>query len=294
MIAKVKLGRSFGGVVGYLFEGHYYDPLANKQAEILAANGVRTGSIQQITTDFNRHRRLNPDLGVAVWHTALSFHADDQVKLSNKALVGLAKEYMRGLELDPSQVQWLLVKHNDTRHPHVHLLMNRVDGKGQTIDAGYVHLRSIEIARDISTRNGLTIPVKQRADKRYGQVLSPERVDFQEAVREAVLTELPQSGNLEELAQRLWRLHHISVLFQRRKKPGKEQGMITGLAFSQNGHFIRGSGLGSAFSAGALAKQIDQRLSNPVAISTPVQAPAHAPKTFPEPGKQLKIGRLHI
>lgn len=260
MIAKVSTGGSFGGVVRYLFEGHYNDLQANKQAEILAANGVRLGSMEQMISDFNRHRTLNVDLGVAVWHTALSFHADDREKLSDQLLIRLAEEYISELQLEPDNVQWLLVKHNDTAHPHVHLLMNRVDFEGRTIDRSFYKVRSRQAALRIARRHELTVSTDLQQQKRqYGKPVTTEQDQFQQKIRQIIEQEVPQVATLIELAERL-KPKHIAVHFQyRKKRKGERRGKnrpITGIVFETEGKFVRGSTLGEGFSAGALTKRI--------------------------------------
>ncbi len=259
MIAKASVGRSFGGVVRYLFEGHYDDLQANKQAEILAANGVRLGSMEQMISDFNRHRALNTDLGVAVWHTALAFHADDRPKLTDKKLIELAEDYMRELRLDPDNIQWLLVKHNDTAHPHIHLVMSRVDFNGRTVDKSFCKDRSRETAKRIAKQQGLIVAVdRQRSNVVNGRIMSVEWMETKCQIQTAVVAELPHVSSLVELAQKL-QLQQIQIHFQRRKQK-KGKGAITGITFEANGHFIRGRNIGKEFSAGPLQKQLQQTL----------------------------------
>ena len=260
MIAKVSTGGSFGGAVRYLFEGHYDDVLANKQAEILAANGVRLGSMEQMISDFNRHRTLNVDLGVAVWHTALSFHEADKPKLTDGKLIRLAEEYMRELRLEPDNVQWLLVKHNDTAHPHVHLLMSRVDFAGRTIDKSFCKARSRQAALRIARRHELTVSTDRQQQKRqYGKPVTNEQEQFQQKIRQVIEQELPQVTSLTDLAERL-KPSHVVVHFQYRKKRKGESSsknrLITGVVFEAEGKFIRGSTLGEGFSAGALTNRM--------------------------------------
>lgn len=259
MIAKVSVGRSFSGVVRYLFEGHHDDLRANKQAEILAANGVRLGSMEQMISDFNRHRVLNTDLGVAVWHTALAFHADDRPKLTDPKLIGLAEDYMRELRLDPDNIQWLLVKHNDTAHPHIHLVMSRVDFDGRTVDKSFCKDRSREAAKRIAKRQGLIVAVeRQRSNVVNGRVMSAEWMETKRQIQAVVVAELPNVSSLVELAQKL-QLQQIQIHFQHRKQK-KGKGAITGITFEANGHFIRGRNIGKEFSAGSLQKQLQQTL----------------------------------
>ncbi|RZJ93174.1 MAG: relaxase/mobilization nuclease, partial [Hymenobacter sp.] len=94
MISRTTIGRSFGGVVRYQFEGRKEQP-SDKQAEVLVAVGVRADSAAHMSADFNRGRQLNPNLGQAVWHTSLSFNPDDAAKLDSVKMLAIAEGYVQ-------------------------------------------------------------------------------------------------------------------------------------------------------------------------------------------------------
>lgn len=290
MIAKVSTGRSFGGVVRYLFEGHHNDAEANKQAEVLAANGVRLGSMEQMIADFNRHRTVNTDLGVAVWHTALSFHADDRPKLTDQKLIGLAEYYMKALRLDPDNTQWLLVKHNDTAHPHIHLVMSRVDFDGRTIDKSFCKSRSKKVAIQIAKKQGLIVSLdRQNPTERYGKTLSPQRIKAEKHIEAALIEVLPQACTISDLTEHL-KLHHIFLHLQRRKRR-KGYGEISGLIFEHDGEFVKGSRLGSTYSAGQITAQL---ISNGNEVTTKPQQLLTLPDKLTLSGNKLPGTISHL
>lgn len=73
------IGKSFAGLVRY--------NIGKPEARILDANGVRTKNMEQIIHDFNMQRKLNPDLGKAVGHIALSWSVHDKDKLTPEIMV---------------------------------------------------------------------------------------------------------------------------------------------------------------------------------------------------------------
>lgn len=123
MIGKIKLGKSFGGCIRYNLE--------REQAEILFAEGIRTESVPQMIADFNRQRKMNPTLGKAVGHVVLSWSSHDLAKLSNEIMLLRAQEYLEKMKL--TDTQYLVVRHEDRAHPHVHIIYNRVNYQAQTI-----------------------------------------------------------------------------------------------------------------------------------------------------------------
>lgn len=60
MIAKLIVGKSFGGCVRYLLE--------REQSKVLDSAGVRDYDSKTIIADLNAQRKLRPQLGNAVGH----------------------------------------------------------------------------------------------------------------------------------------------------------------------------------------------------------------------------------
>lgn len=57
MVAKLIVGKSFGGCIRYLLE--------REQSKVLDSAGVRDYSIKAIIADFNAQRKIRPQLGNA-------------------------------------------------------------------------------------------------------------------------------------------------------------------------------------------------------------------------------------
>ena len=121
MIGKIpKPGKSFGGCVKY--------NVLKKDAVILFADGVRLYNVEQTIRDFNMQRKMNPTLGQAVGHIALSWSINDLDKLNDEVMAEIAKAYLDKMKIQDTQV--LMVRHHDKHHPHLHLIYNRVNNQG--------------------------------------------------------------------------------------------------------------------------------------------------------------------
>ncbi|WP_299098586.1 relaxase/mobilization nuclease domain-containing protein [uncultured Alistipes sp.] len=114
MIGKIVTGKSFGGAVRYLLGK---EP---GKAYILTSDGVELTSRQALIGSFEFQRRARPDVERVVGHISLSFHPDDDPRMSNQLMIDLAREYMQRMEI--TGTQHLVVRHTDTKHPHVHIL----------------------------------------------------------------------------------------------------------------------------------------------------------------------------
>ncbi|WP_295716748.1 relaxase/mobilization nuclease domain-containing protein [Mucilaginibacter sp.] len=144
MMGKPITGRSFGGCVRYV---------VNKPgAKILSAEGVRMQNANAIIQDFNLGRKMRPELGKAVGHLVLSWSKEDLLKLSDEIMVERAKEYMEKVGI--RDTQYVIVRHSDRAHPHLHLIYNRVDNNGKTISDKNNFAKNVKACKEITLKYG--------------------------------------------------------------------------------------------------------------------------------------------
>jgi hypothetical protein len=246
MIAKVSTGRSFGGAVRYLHEGHKNEQV-QKRAQLLDYNGIRPG-MEEMIKDFNRHRWLNPDLGNAVGHISLSYHQQDTAKLSDAKMIQHTREVMERLGMNPDETQFALIRHNDRDHPHCHLVYNRIDYNGYTISDQFSRSRAKEAATIIARQEGLTIAAEKKKDLALTHKANlPGHDQARYQIYEAIQKELPQATSIDELRTAL-KTHQIETIVQ---KGG------TGMSFKIGTHLLKASAVDRAYSGGKLYQAID-------------------------------------
>ena len=148
MIGKIVTGKSFGGAVRYLLGK---EP---GKAYILTSDGVELTSRQALIGSFEFQRRARPDVERVVGHISLSFHPDDDPRMSNRLMLDLAREYMQRMEI--TGTQYLVVRHTDTKHPHLHILYNRVRYDTTLVPDRNERLRNMRICRELKQEYGLT------------------------------------------------------------------------------------------------------------------------------------------
>ena len=248
MISRTTIGRSFAGLVRYQFEGRKDLP-SDKQAEVLAAVGVRADSAAHMSMDFNRGRQLNPNLGQAVWHTSLSFNPDDAVQLDSAKMLVIAEGYVQKMGLD--NTQYTIIRHHDQEHnQHLHIIANRVDNDGKTIKDGQNFYLSKVALTELIQEHGLTPPKGLRPEKQH-----PERlhgVDLtRHKLKEALRTALTTATDGEDLRQQLNEQDITFRLFQ------TKEGKPTGISFSKKGQTLKGSEIGREYSLAGIVKQLE-------------------------------------
>ncbi len=242
MIGKVKIGKSFGGICRYVFG-------EDKQAEVLAAEGVRGTSAEGMAADFNAQRELRPELGRAVMHVALAWPPGEE--LSNEQVTALARAYLQEMKVDADNTQWALVRHKDQAHPHAHLIVNRVDNDGATVSDQHNYRHSAEACRKLEKQYGLVSAQQVSQDKRRAvREALPARAAAKLYVQDALSRHLPHATSAEELSAAMQR---DGVGVQATYQKGKLQAVV----FEYEGQHLKGSELGRGYSGNHLAQTIE-------------------------------------
>ena len=245
MIGKIVQGANFRGVVNYV--------LNKPDAEPLGSKGLRNDSLNHIVESFRTQASLNP-IAKPVAHISLDFSVQDKERLTNKMMLQIADEYLNRMGYGNTQV--LIVRHNDREHPHLHLVLNRIDGNGKRISDKNERVRNTKVCRELSNKYGLYIAPNKDNVKRH-RLREPDKTKYEiyDAIREC----LPNCRNWNDLTTAL-RKQGIDTEFKRKGSTST----IDGVKFSKNGYTFSGSKVDKAFSFSKLNRlftQVQQRVS---------------------------------
>lgn len=244
MIGKIVTGKSFGGAVRYLLGK---EP---GKAYILTSDGVKLISRQALIGSFEFQRRARPDVERVVGHISLSFHPDDDPRMSEQLMLDLAREYMQRMEI--TGTQYLVVRHTDTKHPHLHILYNRVRYDSTLVPDRNERLRNMRICRELKQEYGLTFSHgKEQA--------ATERLHGPEQLRHRIYNHLREllsdCTSWTALAEELIKRQVVTTFVYRGGDPTKE---IKGVTFTLEGHTFKASQVDRKFSYGRLKQRIEQ------------------------------------
>ena len=148
MIAKIHSGQGFAGLVDYA------NDIRNKKAEIIASEGVDLTSNKSITASFSLQAKSRPSLKNFVGHISLSFSPEDAPKLTDRLMADIAKDYLQRMGI--VNTQYIISRHHDKPHPHVHIVYNRVDNDGNAISRDHNFRKSARITQALTKEYGLT------------------------------------------------------------------------------------------------------------------------------------------
>lgn len=148
MIAKIHPGNNFGGLVNYA------NDIEKKDAVVVASDGVSLASNATITASFKVQAKTHSGVKDFVGHISLSFSPEDKDKVDNELMVKIAQEYMRRMGI--INTQYVIFRHQDQPHPHVHIVYNRVDNDGNIIKGDCSFSKSAAITKALTRKYGLT------------------------------------------------------------------------------------------------------------------------------------------
>ena len=148
MIAQISTGEGFGGLVNYA------NDIIKKDTVIIASSGVNLSSNATITTSFKAQAKARPSIHKFVGHISLSFSPEDLAKLDDKKISEIAKEYKRLMGI--KNTQYVIFRHFDQPHPHIHIVYNRVNNDGNGIKGDTSYTKSAAITKALTRQYGLT------------------------------------------------------------------------------------------------------------------------------------------
>lgn len=244
MIGKIVTGKSFGGAVEYV--------LKKEKARLLDSDGVDTESIRTIIDDFNFQRKARREIAKVVGHISLSFHRDDVPTLTDDRMRELAAAYMECMGI--ADTQYIVARHNDTEHPHLHIIYNRVKYDRTLVADKNERRRNVKVCKQLKRRYGLTFS-NGRQDIKTERLHGADKV--RQEVFDAITRILPKCDRIADLSAKLKR-QGIGMQFVHRGNDPKKA--VQGVTFTKDGLTFKGSQVGRKFSYAGLSKTIRERV----------------------------------
>lgn len=231
MIAKIVKGSNFRGVVNYILD-------KEKDAEILVSDGLFSEDKDTIVMSLEAQSGMNPRVTKPVGHIAQAFSREDEHRLTDRTMAGIALEYLERMSIKDTQV--LVVRHFDKEHPHVHIAFNRIANDGRTISDRNERIRSTRICKELTRKYGLYVSEGKEKVKLH-RLKEPDKTRYE--LYFLLKSEVSRCGNWRQFAANLDK-QGVEMQFKYKGKSDEVQGIV----FSKNGYSFSGS-------------KIDRRLS---------------------------------
>lgn len=243
MIAKAVKGKGFRGALEY--------DLSKEQGRVLDTNMNGEGP-RELAAEFGEIRKLRPGLSKAVLHVSLSAAPGEH--LTDERWIQIGQRYLDGMGLDRNQ--YIITRHTDTEHEHIHLLANRIqfDGAVTSDSQDYrrqeVLMRAIE--RDMGLRRvALSADTERRAATK-GEIEAGLRTGQPSARQQ--LQQLCDAAAKDCTGFTLYATRLEAAGVELLPVVQRNGAKLSGLSYRLDGVIMKGSDLGKRYSPSGLAK----------------------------------------
>ncbi len=244
MIAKAVKGKGFRGALEY--------DLTKEGGQVLDTN-MAGENPRELAAEFGEIRKLRPNLGKAVLHVSLSASLGESLTDTQWREIG--KRYIDGMGLENNQ--YIITRHTDTEHEHIHLLANRIRFDGGVTSDSLDYARQEALMRGIERDYGLvrvapSIEAERRAPTK-GEIEVGVRTGRSSARQQLQLLADGAAQDCGSFSEYEARLASVGVeLMPVVQMAGAK---LSGLMYRLDGVLMKGSDLGKAYSPAGLAKR---------------------------------------
>lgn len=230
-MAKIVKGSDFKGVVDYILD-------KGKGTQVVAYDGLFMENKETIAMSFNIQSQINGKVAKPVGHIALSFSKEDESRLTNRVMAGIALEYMERMGI--RDTQFFIARHFDKEHPHVHIAFNRIDNNGNTISDRHERLCNTRICKELTLKYSLHM-ANGKDDVKRNRLKEPDKTKYE--LYDILKKEVGRCGNWNVFVANLQR-QGVEVSFKHKGQTDEVQGIV----FTKNGYRFNGSKVDRCFS----------------------------------------------
>ena len=277
MIAKIMKGSDFKGVVYYILNDE-------KGTQIIDSDGLFLENNDTIAQGFIGQAQMNPRVTKAVGHIALSFSKEDAPRLNNVVMTQIAREYMARMGI--KNTQYIIGRHFDKEHPHVHIAFNRIDNNGKTISDRNDRFRSERICKELTKKYRLHFAGGKEQVK-IDRLREPDKTRYE--LYQILKTEVGRCGNWNVLVANLNR-QGVEVRFKHKGQTNEVQGVV----FTMNGYHFNGSKVDRHFSYSKIDAALQRNRYEERMSLKPKTHTADTPNTPANTGGELFSGSLGL
>ena len=244
MIAKAVKGKGFRGALEY--------DLTKEQGRIIDKN-MAGENPRELAAEFGEIRKLRPTLGKAVLHVSLS--AAPGENLTDEQWREIGTRYLVGMGLEKNQ--FVMTRHTDTEHEHIHILANRIRFDGSVTSDSQDYKRQETIMRELERDYGL----QRVAPSHEAERKAPTKGEIEATVRTGQPSAKQQLQQLCDSAAT--NCPSFTAYQERLEAAGVELvpvvqlegAKLSGLSYRLDGVLMKGSDLGKGYSPAGLAKR---------------------------------------
>lgn len=150
MVANITSGANYYGLLAY-----HQDKIDKQEAKIIYEHNILDSKPRNLHNYLDSISRYT-NTKKPVFHVSLSFPKKDLSKLSDEALNKISQDYLD--EMGYGKQPYIIYRHYDKEHPHVHVVSTRVNIETQkSIPSKFEGRRSQKITENLEQKYTLTI-----------------------------------------------------------------------------------------------------------------------------------------
>jgi Relaxase/Mobilisation nuclease domain len=250
MTGNMIKGKGFRGALRYNLE-----KVDKGVAEVLDHSFVEV-SEKTIMKEIQMIKVMRPNLQKFFYHTSINFPPAED--LSNERMKQIGQEYLK--ESGFTQHQYIMFRHRDADHPHLHILVNRIGYDGKVFSDSNDFAKCEKILRDLEKKYKLTEVISSKQAKERAMTKDelemikrtnmPSHKMCVQALIKDTLASKPKLTCSEFI--HLLESKGVNVLFNQ-----ASTGYVSGISYSYEGMTFTGSKLGNDFKWTTIKNSID-------------------------------------
>jgi hypothetical protein len=250
MTGNMIKGKGFRGALRYNME-----KVTKNVAEVLDHSFVEV-SEKSIMKEVQMIKILRPNLQKFFYHTSINFPPTED--LTNAVMTKIGQDYLS--ESGFTQHQYIMFRHHDANHPHLHILVNRIGYDGKVLSDSNDFAQCEKILRDLEKKYNLTEVISSKQAK--GRAVTKDELEMmkrtnapshkmqlQQIIKHTLTSKLNLSTS--EFVKAL-EDKGINILFNQ-----ASTGYVSGISYSYEGMTFTGSKLGNDFKWTTIKNSID-------------------------------------
>ena len=180
MIANYTVGNGFSGALKYCAEKEHAQIITSTNIAIDVSKQGLYLNISDASKQMRTQAKERPRVKKPVLHVSFSF--DKTEKITDAKQLEAVQSGLKNIGIDLDKHQAVVVKHNDTDYPHYHVVVNRVDLKGdlhndhRLMDKLQISCDRVEKELNLQKTEGRTVVYDPTNEKGYSYVKREKKV----------------------------------------------------------------------------------------------------------------------
>ncbi|NOT74947.1 MAG: relaxase/mobilization nuclease domain-containing protein [Cyclobacteriaceae bacterium] len=243
-------GKGFRGALRYNLEK------VDKGVAELLDSSFAGKSENSILKEVQLIRVQKPNLQKYFYHTSINFPPEEN--LSSEMMKQIGHDYLQANGF--TQHQFIMFRHFDADHPHLHILVNRIGYDGKVLSDSNDYKRSEQVLRELEIKYNLVKVVSSREAKERAmtkdelEMMKRTNVPSTKLKLQAIVKDVLTKGRRLTTQEFITGLESKGVRLQFNQAT---TGYVSGISYDYNGFVIKGAALGHDFKWPSVKNRID-------------------------------------